>query len=342
MSIVQKCLIIAATLVSTIALAQPSAPTRPTSLPESDGETLLVVGTQPGPGMWKVSNGDKVLWIVGTQSPVPQKMNWRAKGVEAIVAKSQEVLGEPALTVSIKQIGYFRALTLYPSAMEAQKNPDNAVLRDIIPPAQYARWLVLRDKYVDGYNTQDNDIERWRPVFAALTLYSHAIRKIGMTNRSPVWPKVQEAAKKHKVKITEVKYQPAIDNARAAVKALNQTRLDDLACFGKTLDRLETDIGAMRARANAWAVGDIDAIRALPAIDQRTECTNALQNAHATKLLGVGNLESKLADTWLRAADAALKKNAVTLAVLPITQMVAPRGYLAQLRERGYSVELTE
>ena len=354
-------LLLAATLLfNAPAFAQPAVTTRataPTNAPpaasatspvtalaqsEPDIETLLVVGTQPGPGMWKVSLNDNVLWIVGSQTPALQKMKWRAKGVEATVAKAQEVLGEPSLSVSMKQIGYFRALTLLPSAMEVQKNPDNGVLRDIIPPAQYARWLVLREKYIEGYNTEDNDIERWRPVFAALTLYRRAIEKIGMTNRSVVWPVVQAAAKKHKVKITEVRFAPAIDNARAAVKELNKTRLEDLDCFVKTLDRIETDIAAMRSRANAWAVGDIDAIRALPAIDQRTACINALQNANAAKLLGVGNLEAKVAETWLTAAETALKKNKVTLAVLPMNQLLAPTGYLAQLKARGYVVEMPE
>ena len=327
-------------------LAQPAVqtgtPAAASAEREPDLETLLVVGTQPGPGMWKVSRNDNVLWIVGSQTPVPQKMQWRAKGVEATVAKAQEVLGEPSLSVSLKQIGYFRALTLFPSAMEVQKNPNNGVLRDIIPPEQYARWLVLRDKYIDGYNTEDNDIERWRPVFAALTLYRRAIEKIGLTNRGVVWPVVEAAAKKHKVKITEVRFEPAIDNARAAVKELNKTRLEDLDCFVKTLDRIDTDIAAMRSRANAWAVGDIDAIRALPAIDQRTACTNALQNANATKLLGVGNLEAKIAATWLTAAEAALKKNKVTVAVLPMNQLLSPTGYLAQLKARGYVVEIPE
>ena len=58
-------------------------------------EQMLVSGEQPGPGMWKVSKGDNTLWIIGTQTPVPEKMKWRAKGLEAIVAQSQEILTGP-------------------------------------------------------------------------------------------------------------------------------------------------------------------------------------------------------------------------------------------------------
>ena len=115
--------------------------------------------------MWKVSKGDHVLWIVGTQTPVPQKMTWRAKGIEAIVAQSQEILTAPSMTISLKQIGYFRALTMLPSMLQVRKNPDGAMLKDVVPPALYARWLPLRDKYIEQYNSDsESDVEGWRPI----------------------------------------------------------------------------------------------------------------------------------------------------------------------------------
>ncbi|HEV7491247.1 MAG TPA: hypothetical protein VGO25_10600, partial [Rhodanobacteraceae bacterium] len=50
--------------------------------------TVVVTGEQPGPGLWKVTSGDHVLWILGTLSPLPKKMTWRSGEVEAIVARS--------------------------------------------------------------------------------------------------------------------------------------------------------------------------------------------------------------------------------------------------------------
>ena len=147
--------------------------------------------------MWRVSKGDNVLWIIGTQTPVPQKMTWRAKGLEAIVAQSRQVLREPTAGVSMKQIGYFTALTMLPSALQLRKNPDDATLKDIVPAELYARWLVLRDKYIDSYliNDEEKNIERWRPMFAALELYKRAIDKAGLTSANPVWPVVRDAAR---------------------------------------------------------------------------------------------------------------------------------------------------
>ena len=47
------------------------------------------------------------------------------------------------------------------------------------------------------------------------------------------------------------------------MRDFKKSSLDDLACFSKTIERLETDIDAMRIRANAWAKGDLDMIRKL-------------------------------------------------------------------------------
>ncbi len=334
--------IVAAVMLAVAFASSPiKANTASPPTPPADGpEVLMVVGEQPGPGMWKVSKGNNVLWIVGSQAPVMQKMRWRAKGIRNVVAQSQEILSTPSVSVSAKQIGYFTALTMLPSALEARKNPDNALLKDIIPADLYARWLRLRDKYIDEYNTDDEskDIERWRPIFAALHLYSQAIKKSGMTNVSPVWTVVTDAAKKHRVKITNVKLEPAITNARAALKDFRANRLADLECFAKTIERIETDLDAMRARANAWAVGDVDKLRRLPPTDQREACQMAMMNTTFAQTLGAQNIPVKMEMHWLATAEAALAKNAVTLAVLPIARLVAADGYLAQLRSKGFTI----
>ncbi len=332
-----------AVFVSASALAQPAQPadatvsgavaTAPVML-----EKVLVSGEQPGPGMWKISKGEHVLWIVGTQSPLPKKMTWRAKQMETMVAQSQEILTGPSISVSMKQIGFFKTLFLIPAAMEARKNPDGATLKGIVPADLYARWLILRDKYIGDYQDEESDIERWRPMFAALELYRKAINQAGLTSSNLVVTAVTDTAKKYNVKLTDIKVEPAIGDARAAINELKSVRLADVDCFAKTIDRIETDLQLMRTRANAWASGDISAIRALPINDQRAACEAAISNASFIKILGVQNIRAQLESAWLNAAESALTNNTVTLAVLPIEQMLKTDGYLARLKAKGYAV----
>ena len=330
--------------LNTAFAASEVSPTASVAAPAVVLDQIVVSGEQPGPGLWKVTKGDHTLWILGTQTPVLQKMTWRSKGLEAVIAQSTEILSEPSAGVSAKQIGYFTMLTLLPSALQLRKNPDNATLKDLVPADLHARWLILRDKYIDSYtiNDEEKNIESWRPMFVALELYNKAINKSGLTTASPVWPVIRAAASKHKVKITQVRYEPTVSDPRGALKELRSTRLADVDCFAKTVERIETDLASMRVRANAWATGDINAIRSLPIKDQRAACEAAIQKASFMKTLGTQDLLSQIENMWLNAAEAAIKNNKVALAVLPIGRIVSADGYVAKLRARGYSVEEPE
>jgi len=331
----QLCATLPATLCTTAFAQSPAPPATPA--PQLI-EKVMVSGEQPGPGMWKVSKGDNVLWIVGTFSPLPQKMTWRAKGIEAVIAKSKEILSQPRASVTAGKLGYFTTLMLLPAAIETKNNPDGATLKDVLPPEIYARWLIARDKYIDGYNTEDNDIERWRPLFAAAELYSSGLKRAGLSSTNVVWPVIRDAAKKYNVKIVDLNYEPTLNDPRGAVRELNKTRLDDVDCLVKTMARIETDIGNMRKGANAWAVGDIDVIRKLPADDQRAACEAIFRNAAFMKKLGQQDAFSQIENMWMAAADKALANNSVTLAVLPMGRLVAADGYIARLKAKGYVV----
>ena len=48
--------------------------------PQSEAQLseVLVVGKQPGPGLWRISKGDHDLWIFATLTPLPKQMIWDA------------------------------------------------------------------------------------------------------------------------------------------------------------------------------------------------------------------------------------------------------------------------
>lgn len=85
-------------LVSLLAAASDTSPkTAPAPPPVVDLEAMVVRGVQPGPGLWKVSKGDHVLWILGTQSPLPKRLQWQSSEVETIIGQSQQVLMAPTV-----------------------------------------------------------------------------------------------------------------------------------------------------------------------------------------------------------------------------------------------------
>jgi len=299
-------------------------------------DEVLVIGEQPGPGLWKVSkpstDSDHVLWILGSHSPLPKKMTWRSKEVEATIAQSQELLTSSSVTADI---GFFKGLTLLPSLIGFRNNPNDAKLQEIVPPALYARWLVLKEKYIG----RDNGVEKWRPIFAAQELYAKAIEKSGFASSGIVGPIVEKIAKKNNLKITTPKVQLEIDKPRAAIKEFKKSPLSDIECFAKTIERLETDLDVMRTRANAWARGNVKALLEMTHVDQASACIAAVMDSQLVQERGLRDVPTRLADAWVAAAEAGLAKNKSTFAVLSIDEILKPDGYVAKLQAKGYTVE---
>ncbi|HWW69719.1 MAG TPA: TraB/GumN family protein, partial [Duganella sp.] len=195
-------------------------------------ETILVAGQRPGPGLWKVSKGDHVLWVFGTYSPLPKKMEWRSKEVETILAQSQEYLLPPGATA---EVGFFRQVAMLPFAIGFKKNPDGAQLKDLLPEPVYARWLVLKKKYIGD----DDGIERERPIFAADTLFHKGLEQAGLgSGGQEVRQTIEKLVKKNKIKMTSTMAKLEVDDPVKMLREFKKTPLDDVACFSNTLARL--------------------------------------------------------------------------------------------------------
>ena len=295
-------------------------------------DNVLVSGEQPGPSLWKISKDDHVLWILGTWGPLPKRITWRSRTVEAVIAQSQEILAEVNVSADI---GFFQGLLLLPAALGVRKNPDGATLSQILPPDLYARWLVQKEKYLG----RDKGIERFRPIFAAGEVFSKAIAQSGLTYDDIVWPVVRKLAKKHDVKITTPQIKLNLEKPRAALKKFSKMSLEDQQCFEATIKRLETDMYYMSARANAWSVGDLQTLRNLPYPDQFTTCGGAVFEGPVLETVGLKDLPDRFLGAWLEAAENALAHNESTFAVLSITELNAEDGRLGRLRAKGYKVE---
>jgi hypothetical protein len=295
--------------------------------------TVVVEGRRPGPGVWKVSKGDHVMWVFGLYSPLPQKMEWDASRVERLVGKSQEVLTPPGARM---EVGFFRGLTLLPTAIGIDKNPDGATLRDVLPADVYARWQVLKDKYIG----ENDSIERRRPIFVADTLLAAGIGKSGLTQNTGVEAQIEKTAKRDKIKITATALSMDIDDPRGLMKEFKKSQMEDVACFTKTLERLEGDIDAMRVRANAWANGNIAEISSLDYAERDKACNDAIFNSRfARNSPAFQHLPERIRANWIKVAEKSLADNTSTFALLPMKDVIGPQSYLVDLQAKGYTVE---
>jgi hypothetical protein len=311
-----------------IASADETSTDRPETI-----EEVLVTGEQPGPGLWKIGapGSDRALWILGTHGPLPRKLRWKSDELNDVLRASQELIAPPAVDAKVGPLG---GLTLLPSLVGIRKNPDGARLQDVLSPELYARWRPLKQRYL----AKNDDVEAWRPIFAAEELYAAALAQAGLERYGQIWPVVEKLARKARVPVTEPKVRIDVDGPRAAIREFKQAPLADQECFARTLDRLESDLDLMRLQANAWAVGDITRLRALSGVDRASACIAALTDAELLRERGLGDLRERAAVAWIDAARSALARNASTVAVLPIDLILKPDGYVARLRAAGYDV----
>jgi uncharacterized protein YbaP (TraB family) len=316
---------------------QVSPPTAGAQASSADGirteAAVIVTGAQPGPGLWLVRKGGHDLWILGTLSPLPKNMQWQSKHVEDVIANAQEVIRAPRVSLDVKA-GFFSTLMLVPSMLGARKNPDGKTLQQVVSQQSYARWRILKARYIGS----DSGVEKWRPLFAAQELYGEAMKKSGLDGKDIVASAVTRAINAHHPAVTVVKEEIVITDPKPLLKEFSKTTLDDLACFDNTMTRIETDLEAMRARANAWATGDMAALQSLASPYQWEACSSAITEAGIGKRLGFGDARQKVQAKWMAAAETALSKNVVTFATLEMKDMLGPNNYLAKLKSKGYTV----
>jgi uncharacterized protein YbaP (TraB family) len=305
--------------------------------PASSVTTLPVIsvsGVQPGPGLWKISKDGHVLWVLGTLSPLPEKMQWQSRDLAQVIAHAQVILQAPKVTLKVNT-GFFGKLFLLPSAYSARKNDDGKTLQQVLPPELYARWLPLKQNYIGD----DRGIERWRPIFAAQELYKKALKGNGLSGSGGIPTVIDGLAKQYGVTQQAVDYQLVIDKPREALKAFKSSGLDDVGCFGRTLDAIEQDMSTMTQRANAWATGDLETLRQLPDSHRRDACIAAIAGAGFAQQLGIDDVPARLQAVWLAAARTALQNDTQSFAVLPMDELLSPTGYVSRLKAEGYVVQ---
>jgi hypothetical protein len=328
-----------ATLLSVVILSNAALAQEALDPDAAPVQNILVVGQRPGPALWKVSKDEHILWIFGSYSPLPKQMEWRSQQVETVLANSQELLGTPGTVISVGWSNSLNMITALPFLAGVKKNADGGRLQDQVPAAVYARWTVLKQKYIGN----DAGIEEERPMFAAQTLSSRALVVAGMNGGQAVVSRIYELGKNWKIPITTTSVSVPLENPRETLRDFKRSKLDDVACFTQTIDRFEKDLDTMRRRANAWSMGDLPTMRKLDFPDEKIACNAAVVDSKwLNNVKGAADMRKQVKAAWIAAAEKSLATNRSTLAVLSMSELTSPDGMLAVLRARGYQIEEPE
>jgi hypothetical protein len=295
---------------------------------EADLEVVLVSGEQPGPALWQVSSGNHELWILGDVSPLPEKVRWKSKQFANLLADSQEVI--------LHLSSYWRGNALQSTELSnAGRFADGRTLKEVIAPGLYTRVQTIWQAYGSR-----EELDELRPFAVGNRIINGALRRLDLKAHSANTA-VEKLARKANVKLTRFFTPPLkFDDHLKMVKADSVA-----ACLERVVEILGDGGDGMRQLANAWSVGDIEALRRLvpafaffPSGSPSATCFAAIHGGPQA----ADEYKARQTSSWLAEVERALRENERTLAVAPITELFAPDGYLAALRARGYEVREPE
>lgn len=295
-------------------------------------DKLVVVGQVSGPDLWKVTDGEHVLWILGTLSPLPKRLDWNSKPIEQVIQSSQAFLLPTEVTTDL---GFFQKISLVTAAVGIKKNPRKQKLKDVLPAELYARWLVMKTKFMGD----DRGIEKTRPIYASQKLFAKALKETGLTSNIGITKKLMKVAKKNDIAVIQPELKIVLNEPKTALKKFKKSQLNDIECFTKTIQRIETDLDAMRLRAIAWSYGDIETIKSLPYADDNRACGAAVLNSELARNMGVTDIRVRLRAVWLDAVKTAMSQNKSSFAVWPISQLLSDDSILLDLESAGYEIQ---
>jgi uncharacterized protein YbaP (TraB family) len=303
--------------------AQSEAPA-PQQIALEELETVIVIGEQPGPGLWKVSKDGHTLWLLGTYGPLPAKMSWRSREVETIVKESQEIYGHV----------WFKGSTSDSKLVyKATRNVDGKALEDVLPNDLYRRFVELNRQFGGG----SDQFQQLRPSAAADRLRDKALRKLKLTSDGGIEKSLQRLARKHRVKFRSLGVMIDDKPVREMMKQLDAIpREQDIPCAIAKMDRLESTLKEAVVRTNAWARGDIAMLRqSLGVADEEPDACAAFFDSWKG-LRDAGLAANTQGEAALREA---LRNNRSTLAMISIGELLRADGILARFRADGCEIE---
>jgi uncharacterized protein YbaP (TraB family) len=244
-------------------------------------------------------------------------MAWRSSEVEAVIGDSSEVLGPFSVALSVEQADPFRSKT--------------RTLKAALPAGDYARWLKMQAEYIDRNVNTDNLL----PTAAALLLQAAVYEKAGLTYTNELWGTIYRLAEENGVPVRSLE---VVSDWEAEKGHSRHSSRGGINYLEETMSRVKTNERTARARANAWAVGDVAALKELT----RTDDSDTMQLALSWPFLSTQEANDIMAHAQrmlARQLDYALRRNQVSFAAIPIFLLFREHGLVADLRLNGLSVD---
>jgi uncharacterized protein YbaP (TraB family) len=306
----------ATTVLAAPAAAQVPLSPAPPALSDPDSvlvEELVVVGRLPGPAWWTVSDGDTTVYVLGSPSLAPKRMEWDRALFERRLAGAKVVI-LPFQDVKVTVTGVFGA------AFNFMRLRSGGPFEATLDPSTRTRFVAARTglgQPADHYGTRN-------PLAAGLRLATDYREGTSLTNSDPT-KLIKLLAGRAKVPVSQKSY----DLGPLMGAIIRTPPAAGRACFEEVLAQVEAGPGVTQAAARAWAQGDVRGALG----NERTyeRCIAVVPGAQT--------FDARVKSDQVAAIEQALKSPGHAIAVVPLRPLLAQGGVLDQLRSKGFTVK---
>jgi uncharacterized protein YbaP (TraB family) len=300
----------------------PTPDVPPRLAPENPIPEVLVTADHSGPALWKVTSGQHLLWILTEPpTPLPTKMVWRTKQVEAAIAGAQELILDGGITFNSLMSNMPLSAATYQDMRTIPGQQTS--LQDVVPPDLYRRFEALKGAFAANYDA----LEQLRPWAAGFELSKRVMKSLRLSDTAVSDAVLRLGWRAQVITLyTYADYTKFKENSKSS---------RTVSCLEEIVSELEADRDDLQRLGDAWSVGDIDALREVALRQKPDTCVlDMFDNDQQAR-----DVTAHHAAQWLAAVDLALKTRQTTFALVPAEKIFAPDGWLTALRARGYDVQ---
>lgn len=379
-SIVVSVLLLACFTTAPFARAQETvAPSQTTpaaaAQPSEFAQPVVITGRLAGPRLWYIAKDDAEVFLLGTLSPLPADLEWDSQAVQSIINQVDAVYDEPVVrggALDAARIVSLAVTTLL-FRRDAIYLPDGKTLREISPElgARYAETMIRLDQDITNYKAAQRAARRGRPApeqatpterrlqslredaetsgrtlpyWLAMGVMAKGLESVGLGDReTTVSEEVSRLARRADVPVRDVRaYNFEASDIKRLLAAVRSIPMDkQLTCLSAALDLVDSDLPQLRARADAWSRGDVEALRTLPPPPQGRICGDMLRDqiGDLRSLGGAKPSEIDPGALYLEKLQEIMRKPGARLMVAPIDATIRPGGLVDRMREAGYEVK---
>jgi hypothetical protein len=280
---------------------------------------VVEVQARAGPAVWHLTRGESEVWILGTVGAMPDGLKWNKDYLAQLLDGARAILMPPRPSIGLFEGAWFLLTNGSKFSLPRGESLETTLPADLEPG--FAAIREKLGKSPDHYRTDT-------PLRAALRLQEDVADKLDLTRDEPHGTIRRLAESKHVPSAPIAKYE-VLDAARDVLKL---TPAQQEVCLGQSVEDADWDLGHAVPAADAWAVGDMKALKANYGESRLADCVIAAVHS-------VADISERDMADYTAAIDDALDKPGKTVAVIDIGPLLRKDGVLERLEALHVAIE---